>query len=88
MNLFSQITIQILDILEGPLLGQQGEEWIRNTRISQEYKNFLRAEELSSRASKDIEGWRQYFSSLLNVRNKGMHDRLWEAIEKVRCLII
>ncbi|KIJ49573.1 hypothetical protein M422DRAFT_246653 [Sphaerobolus stellatus SS14] len=76
------VTVEVLDALEGPLMGKEGDGWIRNTPISPEYTEFLRRQDLSNRASMDVDSWSSCFKTIVAVKNKETFDRLWRAINQ------
>jgi len=82
--------VEILDTLEGPLLGPEGQEWIRNTQISPEFTEFLRTAKLSDRASQDTEQWKDCFNTIASTKNQDTFGRLWKYIDLVSgfCLFV
>ncbi|KAF8520493.1 hypothetical protein BU17DRAFT_89092 [Hysterangium stoloniferum] len=76
------VTVQVMDILEGPLLGKDGEGWIKTSTSSSEYTEFLSVQEMSSQASKDVEPWKNCLKHLFDMKDKGKLDILWSLINQ------
>ncbi|KAF8578003.1 hypothetical protein K439DRAFT_1621649 [Ramaria rubella] len=76
------VTVQVLDFIEGPLLGPEGEEWVRNTSLSKEYNEFLEVQALSDKACQHVESWKSCLRPLIGTRKKSVLDQLWYNINK------
>jgi hypothetical protein len=80
------VTVEVLDLVEGPFLGIDGEIWIRDSMRS-EFSDFLRVQALSDTASRDIESWRSYLKPLIETKNEDVLKQLWYSINKVSDLV-
>jgi hypothetical protein len=75
--------VEVLDVLEGPLLGPEGESWIKGPNLSKEFSGFLRVQALSGKASQDIESWKSCLKPLLDTKKEHVLSQLWYNINKV-----
>ncbi|GJJ06380.1 hypothetical protein Clacol_000571 [Clathrus columnatus] len=75
-------TIQVLDMIEGPLLNEQGDNWLRNSVLSKEYVEFLRMQDLSQEAIKASPSWSTCFGRLIDTKDKDCLDLLWKTINE------
>ena len=75
--------MDVLDILQGPLSGPEGESWIKDTSVSGEFTEFLRVQALSDKASQDIESWRGSLKSIPDTKKEHVLNQLWFNINKV-----
>ncbi|KAF8495845.1 hypothetical protein JB92DRAFT_2992064 [Gautieria morchelliformis] len=76
------VTVEVLDVLEGPLLGPEGESWIKGPSLSKEFNEFLRVQALSGKASQDIESWKSCLKPLLDTKKEHVLNQLWYNINK------
>jgi hypothetical protein len=72
-----------MDILEGPLLGNDGEGFTNTSSSSKEYAEFLNVQEMSLKASKDVEPWKSCLKCLIDMKVKDKLDVLWSLINQV-----
>lgn len=75
--------MEVLDVLEGPLLGAEGESWIEDGSISRVFSEFLRVQALSDKASQDVESWRSSLRSIMETKKEHVFEHLWYNINKV-----
>lgn len=80
-----QITIQVLDLLESPLVGTEGENWVQNTvHMSKQFTQFLNAQAASAQACTLVDSWKPLLKPLRETKRRPILDELWRNINKVR----
>lgn len=78
------MTIQALDLIEGPLLGEERDAWLRNSAISKEYVEFLKMQDLSLQVIQESSSWGTCFNRLIDTKDKACLNLLWQSINEVR----
>ena len=64
-----EVTVEVLDIVEGPLLGTEGESWIRDASVSKEFTEFLRVQALSIKACQEVNSWKSCLEPLIGTQD-------------------
>lgn len=78
------MTIRALDMIESPLLNEQGDAWLRNSVLSKDYIELLKMQDLSQRVIEDTSSWSTCFDRLIDTKDKACLDLLWKTINEVR----
>jgi hypothetical protein len=79
-----KITVHLQDILEGPLLGPDGQELKQLARsMPEEYEQWIDAQLFSRRASQKYANYQDTIKPLENTRKKHVLDTMWKNINLV-----
>lgn len=78
------MSVQLQELLESPLLSEEGQQWLKEPREKQE--DFLEWEDaqiFSITASKDIDAYKDFLVPLSKTREKHVLETIWKYINLV-----
>lgn len=79
-----QSTVQLQELLESPLLGEQGVKWKSEPRVKPEdYLNWEDAQIFSVTASKEINTFKEFLVPLSRTKEKHIMETIWKFINLV-----
>ena len=81
-----QVSVEIQQLLEAPLLGPEGDAWKNSPReMPQDYENWVDAQLYSEQASKEYANFKDIIFPLDKTKNKAVLDNMWKYVNLVSC---
>ncbi|KIP10936.1 hypothetical protein PHLGIDRAFT_125248 [Phlebiopsis gigantea 11061_1 CR5-6] len=75
------MSVQLQELLESPLLSEEGQNWLKEPREKQEdYLEWEDAQIFSLNASKDIDAYKDFLVPLTKTREKHVLETVWKYI--------
>lgn len=79
-----KMSVQLQELLESPLLSEEGQNWLKEPREKQEdYLEWEDAQIFSLNASKDIDAYKDFLVPLTKTREKHVLETVWKYINLV-----
>ena len=76
--------MKLQELVEGPLLGPEGEQWKKEPRqMPEEYENWVDAQIFSDQASQYYANFQDVIYPLTKTRQKATLEELWTIVDNV-----
>ncbi|TFK23947.1 hypothetical protein FA15DRAFT_620109 [Coprinopsis marcescibilis] len=75
------VCVELQTILEGPLLGPEGEAWRKEPRaMPEEFEKWVDAQFFSQKASNEVTNWKDFCFPLVATRKKDVMNNIWKTM--------
>ena len=84
ITLYAQVTVELQDLLERPLMGPEGDAWKQLPReMPEQYERWVEAQIFSEKASNKFANFKDIIYPLEKSRKKHVLDNMWRYVNLV-----
>jgi hypothetical protein len=81
---FLQVTVELQDMLEGPLIGPGGEQWKQSPReMPEQYEKWVDAQLFSERAANEFPNSKNVLWPLEETKKAPVLENMWKHVNRV-----